>query len=61
MDLKELVYKDLKNIEELKDVDNLLNLLTISNDVKTGDVSFPCFSLAKIFKSAIIKLTGKPV
>lgn len=58
MDLKELIYNDLKKIKELDGVDNLLNLLTYSNDVKNGDVSFPCFSLAKIFRKSPVEIAN---
>lgn len=58
MELKELIYNDLKNLEQLKDVENLLQLLTYSNDVKNGDVSFPCFSLAKIFRKSPMEIAN---
>lgn len=58
MELKELVYNDLIKIEELKDVENLLNLLTYSGDVKNGDVSFPTFSLAKIFRKSPMEIAN---
>lgn len=49
MNIKELVFNELKDIEILKDVDNLLDLLSFTNDTKNGDVTLPCFSLAKVF------------
>lgn len=56
MELKELICNDLQKVELLKDVDNLLNLLTYSNDIKNGDVSFPCFSLAKLFRKSPMEI-----
>ena len=47
MDLKKLVFDNIKDIEILSSVDNLYNLLTYTADSKNGDITLPCFSLAK--------------
>ncbi len=50
MELKKLIFDDLKNLNICKTFDNLYDLLTYSPDVKNGDVSLPCFSFAKVLK-----------
>ena len=50
MELKKLIFDDLKNLDICKTFDNLYDLLTYSPDVKNGDVSLPCFSFAKVLK-----------
>ena len=52
MDLKALVYDSLKDIQELQCVENLYDLLVFTNDSKNGDVTLPCFSLAKVFRKS---------
>lgn len=52
MDLKNLVFDSIKDIESLAGVDNLYNLLTYTADSKNGDISLPCFSLAKVLKKS---------
>lgn len=52
MDLKQLVYDELKDNNILKDVDNLYNLLSFTNDTKNGDITLPCFSLAKTLRKS---------
>lgn len=52
MDLKQLVYDKLKDIEILNGVDNLYDLLTYTADSKMGDISLPCFSLAKVLRKS---------
>lgn len=47
MDLKQYVYENIKNIEELKSVENLNDLLIFAIDNSFGDISLPCFTLAK--------------
>ncbi|MBE5736153.1 MAG: arginine--tRNA ligase [Clostridiales bacterium] len=47
MDLKKVVCDNIKDIEILKDIDNLYDLLTYTNDTKNGDITLPCFALAK--------------
>ena len=47
MELKELVFDKLKNIEICKGIENLYDVLTYSPDVKNGDISLPCFPFAK--------------
>lgn len=51
MDLKEIVLKELENIEELKEV-NVVDLLTFPVDNTNGDVCLPCFTLAKTMRKA---------
>jgi len=48
MELKNLIYSKLKDVEVIKTIDNLYDLLTYSPDPKNGDVTLPCFSLAKV-------------
>lgn len=55
MDIKQLVFEELKDIQLLKDVANLYDLLSFTNDTKNGDITLPCFSLAKtLHKSPMI-------
>ena len=51
MDLKEIVLKELENIEELKEVP-VSDLLTFPIDNVNGDVCLPCFTLAKSLRKA---------
>ena len=51
MDLKEIVLKELENIEELKEVP-VSDLLTFPIDNTNGDVCLPCFTLAKALRKA---------
>ena len=50
MDLKKIVYDSLKDVEILSGVENLLDLLVYTSDIKNGDISLPCFSLAKTLR-----------
>ena len=59
MDLKNLVYESIKNIECLSGLDNLYNLLSITSDSKNGDVTLPCFSLAKTFRKSPVEIAGQ--
>ena len=59
MDLKNLVYDNLKNVTILKDVDNLEKLLTYTADSKMGDVTLPCFSLAKVFRKSPVQIADE--
>ena len=52
MDLKKLVFDNIKDIEILSTVDNLYNLLTYTADSKNGDITLPCFSLAKTLRKS---------
>ena len=52
MDLKKLVFDNIKDIEILSSVDNLYNLLTYTADSKNGDITLPCFSLAKTLRKS---------
>ena len=52
MDLKKLVYENIKDIELCKDIENLCDLLIYTIDSKMGDVSLPCFSLAKVLRQS---------
>ena len=51
MDLKDLVLSKLQDVEELKDVD-ILSLLSFPVDNTNGDVTLPCFTLAKTLKKS---------
>lgn len=52
MELKQIVFDSIKNISILDGVENLFNLLSYTNDTKNGDVTLPCFSLAKVFRKS---------
>ncbi len=52
MDLQKLVYEKIKDNLMLEGVDNLLGLLSFTADSKMGDISLPCFSLAKVLKKS---------
>ena len=52
MDLKNLVFEKIKDIDTLAGVDNLYALLTYTADSKMGDISLPCFSLAKTLRKS---------
>ena len=52
MDLKKLVFDNIKDIELLSEVDNLYSLLTYTADSKNGDITLPCFSLAKTLRKS---------
>ncbi len=52
MDLKQLVYDKIKDIDILSEVENLYGLLTYTQDSKMGDISLPCFSLAKVLRKS---------
>lgn len=59
MDLKGIVFEKLKDIDALKDIDNLYELLSYTNDAKNGDITLPCFSLAKVLrKSPVVIADG---
>jgi arginyl-tRNA synthetase len=58
MDLRNLVYDKIKNIELLKNEDGLFNLLKFSQDVNNGDVCLPCFVLAKTLKTNPINIAN---
>lgn len=58
MDLKKLVYENLKNIEILKEIDNLYNLLSYTSDNKNGDITLPCFSLSKVLRKNPIEIAN---
>lgn len=59
MDLKNLVYDKIKDIDILKGVDNLYDLLTYTADSKMGDISLPCFSLAKVLRKSPMAIADK--
>lgn len=56
MDIKGLVHENIKSIEILKDVENLYNLLTYTSDSKNGDITLPCFSLAKVLRKSPVMI-----
>ena len=56
MDLKNLVYENIKDIDLLSQVDNLYNLLTYTSDSKMGDITLPCFSLAKVLRKSPVQI-----
>lgn len=61
MDLRNIVFDSIKNIEILKNVDNLFDLLKFTGDVKNGDITLPCFSLAKLLKTNPIAIADEVV
>lgn len=56
MELKQLVYDSIENIEILNNVENLYDLLTFTADNKNGDITLPCFSLAKILRKSPVEI-----
>ena len=58
MDLKKLVYDNLKDIEVLKEIDNLYCLLSYTSDNKNGDITLPCFSLSKVLRKNPIEIAN---
>lgn len=56
MDIKKLVFDELKDIDVLRGVDNLLDLLSFTSDTKNGDITLPCFSLAKTFHKSPVMI-----
>ncbi len=61
MDLKKLVYDQIKDVEILSCVDNLYQLLTVTQDSKNGDITLPCFSLAKILHKSPVAIGDEVV
>ena len=58
MDFKKLVYDSIKDIELLSGVENLYNLLSITSDSKNGDITLPCFSLAKVLRKNPVEIAN---
>ncbi len=56
MDLKNLVFEKIKDIDTLTGVENLYALLTYTADSKMGDISLPCFSLAKTLRKSPVMI-----
>ena len=56
MELKDIIFDKLKDLSVLDGVDNLYQLLTYSPDPKNGDVTLPCFSLAKVLHKNPIEI-----
>ena len=61
MDLKGLVFDQIKDIEILSSLDNLYQLLTITQDSKNGDITLPCFSLAKVLHKSPVTIGDEVV
>lgn len=59
MDLKNLVFENIKDIEVLSQVDNLYALLTYTADSKNGDITLPCFSLAKLLRKSPLMIADE--
>lgn len=59
MDLKNLVFENIKDIEVLSQVDNLYALLTYTADSKNGDITLPCFSLAKMLRKSPLMIADE--
>ena len=56
MELKDIIFDKLKDLSVFDGVDNLYQLLTYSPDPKNGDVTLPCFSLAKVLHKNPIEI-----
>jgi arginyl-tRNA synthetase len=54
MDLKQLVYSSLKRVKFEQDIkaEDLFNLLVEGKELKNGEVSLPCFTLAKTLRKS---------
>lgn len=52
MNLKNVVFDAIKDIDVLQGVDNLYDMLTYSSDYRNGDISLPCFAFAKILRKS---------
>ena len=49
---KQIIAEKIKeNIEEVE-IESIINLIEVPKDTQNGDYSFPCFSLAKVFKKS---------
>ncbi|MBQ7351401.1 MAG: arginine--tRNA ligase [Clostridia bacterium] len=59
MDLKNIVYDSLKDISILTGIENLQELLVYTNDIKNGDISLPCFSLAKTLRKSPVAIADE--
>ncbi len=49
MDIKQIVYDNIKDSPMLREVDNLYDLLAPTVSLDRGDITLPCFTLAKTF------------
>ena len=58
MDFKKLVYEELKTIEICSNIENLYDLLIYTVDSKMGDVSLPCFTLAKVLRQSPVNIAN---
>ena len=58
MNLKEYVYSNIKNIEELNSVENFENLLINTIDSSLGDISLPCFTYAKALRKSPMEIAN---
>ncbi len=58
MDIKNEVLNELKSMNLPYDVSSFENLLVLSSDVKNGDVSMPCFMLAKELRMAPVQIAN---
>lgn len=58
MDIKNEVLKELKNMSLPYDISSFENLFVLSGDVKNGDVSLPCFMLAKELRMAPVQIAN---
>lgn len=58
MDIKNEVLNELKSMNLPYDVSGFENLLVLSSDVKNGDVSMPCFMLAKELRMAPVQIAN---
>ena len=59
MDLKKLVFDNIKDITIIAEVDNLYNLLAYTADSKNGDITLPCFSLAKVLRKSPLMIADE--
>jgi len=56
MELKNLIFDELNKLAIVNNIDNLYELLTYSPDSRNGDVTLPCFSLAKSLHKSPIEI-----
>ena len=59
MNLKEFVYSNIKDIEELNQVENFGNLLINTVDSSLGDISLPCFTYSKVLRKSPMDIANE--
>ena len=59
MNLKEFVYSNIKDIEELNQVENFGNLLINTVDSSLGDISLPWFTYSKVLRKSPMDIANE--